>query len=197
MDQGERIELPDADIVLWRRLFDEREAAALLARLLSGLAWSQDVVTVFGTQRAVPRLTAWYGDPGAVYTYSGLRMEPHPWAPVLREVADRIEPLAGVRFNSVLCNRYRSGADTVGWHRDNEPELGPEPVIASVSFGDTRRFLLRHRKRKGLRAELALEDGSLLVMRGPTQRQWHHSVPRTARPVGERVNLTFRVILPL
>lgn len=192
-----RIELPDADIRVFDGVFRiPEETAALLGRLLAEVAWEQDVVTVFGARRPVPRLTAWVGDPGAVYTYSGLRMEPRPWTPLLRGIADRVEPLAGVRFNSVLCNRYRDGADTVGWHRDNEPELGPEPVIASVSFGATRRFLLRHRRDKRLRAELLLEDGTVIVMRGPTQREWHHCVPRTALPVGERVNLTFRVILP-
>jgi alkylated DNA repair dioxygenase AlkB len=122
-------------------------------------------------------------------------MEPLPWTPLLAAIRARAEACAGVRFNSVLCNRYRSGADTVGWHRDNERELGPEPVIASVSFGATRRFLLRHVKGPD-RAEIGLEDGSVLVMRGQTQQRWRHSVPRTAQAVGERVNLTFRLVNP-
>lgn len=141
---------------------------------------------------ACPRLSAWQGD--ATYAYSGLTLHPAPWTPQVEAVRRRIEAAAGDAFNSVLANLYRNGADRLGWHADDEPELGPAPVIASASFGAPRRFLLRP-KRGGASVPIVLEPGSLLVMRGPTQRHWLHSIPPTRRPVGPRINLTFRRIL--
>jgi alkylated DNA repair dioxygenase AlkB len=144
----------------------------------------------------VPRLSAWYGDAGAVYTYSGLRLEPLPWTPVLLEIKQATERLSGTRFNSVLLNLYRDGQDSMGWHSDDEPELGPEPVIASVSLGALRRFVFQHKKRRW-RIALDLEPGSVLLMAGATQHHWRHALPKTRRPVAPRINLTFRTILRL
>ena len=141
------------------------------------------------------RLTAWYGDEGAAYTYSGLKNTPVPWTGPILEVKRAVEPHCGVTFNSVLLNRYRSGQDSVSWHADDEPEFGKDPVIASVSFGETRAFQLKHKKRKELRASVELTHGSLLLMRGGTQENWLHQVPKTRRPVRERLNLTFRVVV--
>ena len=143
----------------------------------------------------VPRLTAWYGDEGTGYIYSGIRNVPLPWTPALIEVKRAIEPLSGVVFNSVLLNRYRTGKDSVSWHADDEPEFGDQPVIASVSFGSTRSFQLKHKKRKELKVSVELTHGSLLIMRGGTQANWLHQIPKTGRPVEERLNLTFRVVV--
>ena len=142
----------------------------------------------------MPRLTAWYGEPGAVYTYSGLRNTPEPWTPELAEIRSDLERATGLAFNSVLLNRYRDGRDSVSWHADDEPELGPEPAIASVSFGAVRSFVLRskvHRKREG---SVMLEHGSLLIMKGRSQALLEHALPKDARVTDERVNLTFRQI---
>jgi alkylated DNA repair dioxygenase AlkB len=190
----ERLELPDGEGVLYRRAFASVESADLFAALQRETPWRQHVITLYGRSIASPRLSAWYGDPGAVYSYSGLRLEPEPWTPTLRIVRERVEALAMARFNSVLLNLYRDGQDSMGWHSDDEPELGRNPVIASVSLGAARRFLLQHKKQR-LRVELLLEDGDVLVLGGATQHHWRHHVPKTRQPVGSRINLTFRTIL--
>jgi alkylated DNA repair dioxygenase AlkB len=190
-----RPEMPDADITLWPAFFAGDERDRLFAELRATTAWRQDSITMYGRPVPIPRLQAWYGDPGRTYTYSGIEMAPEPWTPALRTVKAAIEPVAGVTFNSVLCNRYRDGNDGVAWHSDDEPELGADPVIGSVSFGATRPFRFRHRHDPSLVHEIELGSGSLLVMRGPTQACWKHQIPKTTRVVGERVNLTFRVIV--
>jgi alkylated DNA repair dioxygenase AlkB len=130
-----------------------------------------------------------------VYVYSGIRNEPQPWTAAVAELKADAEAACGARFNSVLLNRYRSGADSMGWHADREPELGPEPVIASVSLGAARTFDLRHNK-TGAVQSFSLKGGSLLVMKGKTQAEWRHRVPKEPRVVGERINLTFRWVTP-
>jgi alkylated DNA repair dioxygenase AlkB len=190
----QQLDLPDADLRYWPALFGAEEAVRLFEAVRAEVAWRQHRVTVFGKQHLTPRLTAWYGDPGAVYTYSSARLEPLAWVPPLDAIRDRVGGALGVRFNSVLCNLYRDGRDKMGWHSDDEPELGPEPLIASVSLGAERRFVMKHRRRAELRFGIGLEDGSLLVMGGPTQRMWAHAVTATARPVGPRINLTFRIV---
>lgn len=160
--------------------------------LRAEIDWRQEEVVIFGRPRLVPRLVAWHGEPGARYTYSGTPHKPLPWTPVLEQVRRRVQELSGRHFNAVLLNLYRDGRDGMGWHSDDEAELGPEPAIASVSLGATRRFCLRHRRRKEMRAELSLPHGSLLLMSGATQRHWVHAVPKTAVRTGERINLTFR-----
>ena len=189
----ERLELPDGEGMLYRRAFAPADSAGLFAVLQRETSWQQQVITLYGRAIASPRLSAWYGDPGAVYSYSGLRLEPASWTPTLRMIRERVEDLAAARFNSVLLNLYRDGQDSMGWHSDDEPELGRNPVIASVSFGAARRFLMQHRKRR-LRVELLLEDGDVLVLGGATQYYWRHHVPKTRQPVGSRINLTFRSI---
>lgn len=188
-------DLPDADLTYFPAFFDPNERARLLDELIETTAWRQDTITMYGKTVPIPRLQAWYGDPGRTYTYSNIELAPERWTPALLEVKVAIEPEAGVTFNSVLCNRYRDGADSVAWHSDDEPELGVDPVIASVSFGARRPFRFRHRLDPALTHEIELEPGSLLVMRGPTQACWHHQIPKTSRPIGERLNLTFRVIV--
>ncbi len=190
-----RLDLPGADVRLWSRAFALDEADALLADLLTGIDWQQEDIVLFGESRRVPRLVAWHGDPGTAYTYSGTAHEPLPWTAALQSIRHRVEALTGHPFNSVLLNRYRDGRDGMGWHADDERELGHEPAIASVSLGATRRFKLRHRRRHDAITTIELAHGDLLLMAGATQHAYVHAVPKTARAVGERINLTFRFVL--
>lgn len=192
---GEVIPLADGSARLWRQAFPADAAGRLFAEIRREIDWRQETITIFGANRLVPRLVAWHGDAAARYAYSGVMHEPEPWTPALSSIRASVRRITGLAFNAVLLNLYRDGRDGMGWHADDEPELGPDPVIASVSLGAARRFCLRHR-RLGLRVDLTLEDGSLLLMSGATQRNWVHAVPKTARPVGERINLTFRRVLP-
>jgi alkylated DNA repair dioxygenase AlkB len=163
----------------------------VLARLIDETPWRQEVITVYGKRHLQPRLTAWYGE--ASYTYSGLTLQPLPMTPLLAALRKAVEAATGQAYNSVLLNHYRDGADGMGMHSDDEPELGPQPAIASLSYGATRRFILRH-KRTGRTVKLDLEDASLLLMAGDLQGNWLHGINKTARPIGPRVNLTFRYI---
>jgi alkylated DNA repair dioxygenase AlkB len=155
-----------------------------------------DTFTMFGRTVRVPRLVAWHGDPGCRYRYSGQTYEPAPWTPGLAQIRARLVARTGIPWNAVLANYYRDGSDSVGWHADDERELGPtkdDVAIASLSLGATRRFVMRHRA-SGERRAFELWDGSLLVMRGRTQAHWRHALPKTAAAVAPRLNLTFRVI---
>ncbi|HZH44638.1 MAG TPA: alpha-ketoglutarate-dependent dioxygenase AlkB [Lysobacter sp.] len=175
---------------------DPAAAAGLFEALRAAVPWEQHRIRLFGREHAAPRLSCWIGDADAVYRYSGSRFLPRPWLPELAALRARLQAELAVPFNSVLANLYRDGKDAMGWHSDDEPELGPAPVIASVSLGAPRRFLLRHRRDPTRRRALLLEPGSLLVMAGASQRDWKHALPRTARPVGARINLTFRNVRP-
>ncbi len=189
-----RIELPDADLDYRPDWLGVAAAARLFATLRDAVPWEVHRIRLFGREHASPRLSCWIGDPAAVYRYSGTRFAPHPWLPELAALRERLRAELGAPFNSVLANLYRDGRDAMGWHSDDEPELGPAPVIASVSLGTPRRFVLKHRRDPALRHALVLEPGSLLVMAGATQRHWKHALPRTAKPVGARINLTFRQV---
>ncbi|TWT21208.1 alpha-ketoglutarate-dependent dioxygenase AlkB [Luteimonas marina] len=190
-------EAPDAaDLMLVRDWLDPGSASALVERLLHELPWQVHRVRLFGREVDSPRLSCWMGDPGAAYRYSGVRHEPHAWAEALLPIRDRLVRETGVAFNSALANLYRDGRDCMGWHSDDEPELGERPMIASLSLGAARRFVLKHRRDPGRKLAFELTNGSLLVMRGDTQEAYRHALPRTAKPVGPRINLTFRRILP-
>jgi alkylated DNA repair dioxygenase AlkB len=169
-------------------------ADALLARLLSETPWRQDAIRLMGRVVALPRLTAWYGDAGAAYRYSGLTLAPLPFTPALADLRLAVEHAVGARFNSVLLNFYRNGADSVSWHSDDEAELGPDPVIASISLGAVRRFDLRRKDRYDTRAAFDLGHGSLLVMGRGCQTGWHHRIAKARRITVPRINLTFRLI---
>ncbi|TGG94945.1 alpha-ketoglutarate-dependent dioxygenase AlkB [Natronospirillum operosum] len=172
------------------------EADNLLAHCLTALPWQQEDILLFGRTVAQPRLQVWMGEPDAVYRYSGTDFVPVPWDAQIRALCTRLARDCGTRFNSVLCNLYQHGQHSMGWHADDEPELGPEPVIASLSLGHARRFVLRPRaKGNPDRHEWSLGHGDLLVMRGQTQQHWLHGIPKTRRAVGPRVNLTFRRLL--
>jgi alkylated DNA repair dioxygenase AlkB len=170
------------------------EADRLLARLRSELLWEQREIELFGRRILQPRLIAWGGE--LPYRYSGQSLEPRALPPFLTELMEQIGRASGTRFNHVLANRYRDGNDSMGLHSDNEPELETDPVVASLSLGDARRFVLRPKKKSsGTPRELSLVHGALLVMGGACQRRYRHGVPRTQRPVGERISLTFRFLL--
>ena len=193
---GTALDLPDGEARYWPAAFEAAEAARLMAELRQGIDWRDEEILLFGRRVPVPRRVAWHGDPGASYTYSGTPHLPEPWTPALACIRDRVREITGARFNAVLLNLYRDGRDGMGWHADDEPELGPNPVIASVSLGAMRRFSLRHRRRRDLRIDLPLAHGSLLLMSGTTQHHWVHALPKTAASAGERINLTFRWIVP-
>jgi alkylated DNA repair dioxygenase AlkB len=188
--------VPDATLNLEKDWLPPAEADALFAALMATVPWETHRIRMFGREVDSPRLSCWIGDPGASYVYSRTRFEPRPWPAALQALRPRIDAAAGVAMNSVLANLYRDGRDAMGWHSDDEPELGAQPVIASLSLGGTRRFALRHRSDPAQRLALALPHGSLLLMSGETQANWRHALPRTARPVAARINLTFRRILP-
>jgi alkylated DNA repair dioxygenase AlkB len=189
------VSMIDGDARFAANFLTRAESDACFSDLLDLVEWEQHLIRIRGREIASPRLSAWYGDPGAHYRYSGLSLAPRPWVPLIVGLKTRIEAVCDAVFNSVLLNLYRDGADSMGWHSDDEPELGERPVIASLSLGGVRRFRLRHRLRKDLEpVVIELESGSLLIMRGDTQRFWKHQVPKTRRAVEPRINLTFRRI---
>jgi len=190
----ESLPLADAELAFDAHWLPQGDAEALLRGLREAIPWEVHRIRLFGREHSSPRLSCWIGDPGTGYRYSGSHFEPRPWPPGLLSLRERLSRELGIAFNSVLANLYRDGGDCMGWHSDDEAELGPAPVIASVSLGAPRRFVLKHRSQPQHRLELVLPHGSLLVMSGTTQRNYRHALPRTARPVGERINLTFRRI---
>ena len=187
-------DLLDADVTYFAHFFTNDDSNRLLSAVMKATPWRQETIKMYGTETPVPRLSTWHGDPGMSYTYSNIAMTPETWNEPLLEIKTAIEKETLTTFNSVLVNLYRDGADSVGWHSDDERELGAEPVIASVSFGALRKFQMRHKIDATNTYVLEPAHGSLLVMRGITQQCWKHRVPKTSRKVGQRVNLTFRTI---
>lgn len=193
-DADERLPLVDGELLLWRRVDLGRNEDELMHRLIADCDWRQERITVYGKPYLQPRLSAWYGD--CAYRYSGIRLEPEPLSPLLTDLKRRVEDLTASEFNSVLLNYYRDHNDSMGMHADDERELGPQPVIASLSLGATRQFRLKHRHdRERPTINLPLPSGSLLLMRGETQRYWKHGIARQRAACGARLNLTFRKIV--
>ena len=186
--------LPDADIEYYPNFFDITRADDFFELLKNEIPWQQDNITVFGKTHPQPRLTSLFGNEGKEYKYSNIVMKPNPWNPVLLLLKNEIEAVCNESFSTVLLNLYRDGKDSNGWHADNEKELGTNPVIASVSFGTERSFHLQHNSLKEQKLKINLEHGSLLIMKGSTQHFWKHQIPKTAKPIGSRINLTFRII---
>lgn len=191
----ERTVVPDGELAYDPDFLTIQAADRLLTRLTAQIQWEQHVIRVRGREVACPRLSAWYGNKVAHYSYSGLTLEPRPWPSALATLRRRVEAATGTRFNAVLANLYRDGRDGMGWHSDDEPELGRNPVIASVSLGAPRRFRLRHVGPPRLTLAFDLTHGSLLVMAGELQHYWRHAVPKTTRAVAPRLNLTFRRVM--
>lgn len=188
------IQLPQAELTYLPQWIDTGTADDWLQALIAETPWTQPHVRLYGRSFAVPRLVAWYGDAQASYRYSGLTHQPLPWTSLLAEVRRRVEQQVGESLNGVLLNLYRDGQDAMGWHSDDEPELGPEPLVVSLNLGATRRFDLRRKDSARIEHSLELEHGSLLVMSGPTQHHWQHQIARTRKVLTPRLNLTFRQI---
>jgi len=188
------LDLPDADTIYYPKFFDKEQSDLIYTELLQDSAWQQDNITIFGKIHPQPRLTALYGNEGKPYSYSNITMQPHPWNSLLQKIKYYIEETTGYQFTTVLLNQYRDGKDSNGWHADNEKELGVNPIIASLSFGSERVFQLKHNTINEAKKSIVLEHGSLLLMKGSTQHFWKHQIPKTAKPIGTRINLTFRSI---
>ena len=195
--EGDRYDLPDGQLFYWSAAFDKAQADRWLKTLTASIDWRQEYVRLPGKRVPMPRLSAWYGDPGCSYRYSGHTYQPSPWTETLQDIRLRVEAISDAVFNSVLLNLYRDGSDSMSWHSDAEPELGRDPLIASVSLGGVRRFKLRHKRLEEAGLDLDLAHGSLLVMAGSLQHHWRHALPKTRRPVAARINLTFRLIKPV
>ncbi len=186
---------PDAELIYFPQFLPQTLADDLLNFWIHSIAWQALPIRIFGKEYMQPRLTAWYADAGVNYTYSGIRLQPESWTPELQNVKLEIEKVSGCIFNSVLLNYYRNGNDSMGWHADDEPELGKNPIIGSLTLGATRSFHLKHRSRKDVQPlKIHMAHGSLLIMAGTTQHHWLHQVPKCAKPVQGRINLTFRNI---
>jgi len=185
-----------ADLLFYPDWLTPKAADSLMKSLRENIPWECHRIKIFGREVDSPRLSCWMGDPGASYVYSQTRFEPHPWLPELQNLRERLQSEFECKFNSVLANLYRNSQDSMGWHSDDEPELGRQPVIASISLGATRRFSFKAKTEKAKAVHLELPHGSLLLMRGDTQKNYRHALAKTAKPVGERINLTYRCIAP-
>lgn len=191
----ERIPLEDAEVYYLRELPLAQTAQAVMGQLIDEIPWRAENIVVWGKIFPQPRLIAWYGDNGTSYTYSGIPHDPLPWTDTLIDIKNRVEQIAGTDFNSVLLNYYRNHRDSMGLHSDDEPELGGRPIIASLSLGEERTFILKHKTRRDLKSvRLKLASSSLLLMKGDTQHCWKHGIEKEKRLCGPRVNLTFRRI---
>ncbi|MCT1531523.1 alpha-ketoglutarate-dependent dioxygenase AlkB [Sphingobacterium daejeonense] len=192
-NQYEPVKIKNGEYIYIENFFNRGDADNYLNDFISNIVWEQQSMNMYGKLIPFPRLTTWYGDIDKPYTFSGITLQPHPWNDSLLKIKNKIEPLSGVSFNSVLLNRYRNGNDSISWHTDAEKELGRNPVIASVNFGEERVFQLKHLE-TGERIDIPLKHGSLLIMMGELQHYWKHQVPKSKKPMKERINLTFRVI---
>ena len=189
----------DLDVQIFNNFYNSEDAKIFFETFHQQAEWNQEILPMFGGT-PVPRLTAWYGEPGKSYNYSGIHNDPIHWSnlPKLERMRDTLNKLCSSNFNSVLLNLYRDGNDSVDWHSDNEPELGPEPVIASVSLGAKRKFEFRSKYDSSLKKTFELFSGDVIIMSNETQQHWEHRIPKTAESLREktqpRINLTFRTI---
>ena len=189
------LNLPDAEFIYYPNFFSKEKADLFLETLSKEIAWKQEDITIFGKKIAQPRLTALYGNEGKSYGYSNIVMQPHPFNSALTFIKEEIETITNEHFTTALLNLYRNERDSNGWHSDNEKELGRDPVIASVSFGEARMFQIKHNTKKEFKQSLLLEHGSLLVMKNGAQVHYKHQIPKATQPKNPRINLTFRKIL--
>lgn len=192
-DEKELFQVENGQYIFIPNFFSIEESNYLFSRLDSTISWKQEKMNMYGKEVLFPRLTAWYGDSDRPYSFSGITLTPLPWTEELIQIKKKIETKTSAIFNSVLLNKYRDGSDSISWHTDDEKELGKNPIIASVTFGGTRNFQLRHRD-TGEKINLELSHGSLLIMQGELQHFWQHQIPKTKKQVDPRINLTFRVI---
>lgn len=188
------LNLDDANVVYYPNFFNHSSSIHYFNTLLNNIPWTQDDITIFGKTYPQPRLTGFFANNKKTYKYSNIVMTPLPYTKNLIKIKTAIEEYLGLEFTSCLANLYRNGQDSNGWHSDNEKELGTDPIIASVSFGAERIFQLKHKYKKDKKTKLILHSGSLLVMKDKTQQNWQHQIPKTKKTVGQRINLTFRII---
>lgn len=193
-DRPENLLPYQGQVYFYSDFLSENENKEFYSALLNEVPWKQEPIKIFGKELMQPRLTAWYADERKSYTYSGITMQAFSWTSNLLKIKEKVEQVSGLRFNSALINYYRNGNDSMGWHRDNEKELGKNPVIASVSIGVTRTFKLRNYKNKKDQISLELTGGSLLAMLGETNHHWEHAIPKTTKVNSGRINITFRFI---
>ena len=193
-NESQSLPLADAKVQYLANWLDNKTANSLFDLFLEELDWREGTINIFGKTVKIPRLQAWYGDPGTDYAYSGVNMRPLPWHRELHLLKTQCERQCETQFNSVLANLYRHGQDSMGMHSDDEPELGSEPIIASVSLGELRNFDFKH-KVSGAKFRLPLEHGSLLIMSGETQKFWQHGIAKTKQLLQPRLNFTFRRVL--
>ncbi len=191
----------DGQVIFRPNLYTEAQSEHFFNYLVNNIKWQQDKIVMYGKEHNLPRLTSWYGLTDRPYTYSGISMTPNQIMDeemVMLLMAVQLEYMQlfnqHIQFNSVLLNYYRDGQDSVSWHADDEDELGQNPIIASLTFGATRKFKFRHKKDHSIKSEVDLTSGSLVIMAGETQHYWEHSVPKTSKVIGPRINLTFRNI---
>ena len=190
-----KFNLSDSAIELHEHFFDAQESGSIMQALISEIDWKQYQIKIFGKTLDQPRLTAYYGEDHPYYAYSNIKLQPIPFTPILVSIKNKIVALTLEKFNGVLLNYYRNGDDSMGWHADDEKELGTNPVIASLSFGASRNFQLQHSLDKSIsKATIVLNDASLLIMKGVTQHFWKHQIPKQKNK-GPRINLTFRKII--
>ena len=194
MERPIQLKLPESDIHYYPEVYPAQEAERIYSVLMEETPWRAEKIKVFGKTYDQPRLTAWYGEEGKIYSYSNIVMDPIPFTALLLQIKTKIEKLSSEDFNSCLLNLYRDGQDSNGWHADDEKELGRNPAIASLSFGQPRMFRLRHKLDKSIKHKIELAPGSLLLMQGETQHYWQHQLPKTKRKIDPRINLTFRFI---
>ncbi len=192
---NEGFHFPENLLEYHSRFLARADCSELLAQLVQEVPWKQPAIQMYGKTLLTPRLTAWYGDSGKSYQFSGTKFNPIPWTKELFLLKEKIKAATGISFNSVLLNYYRNGNDSVAWHSDNERELGKDPHIASLSIGQSRRFEFRHARDHSRKYGLTLENGSLLIMKGDLQHHWEHRIPKSKKETAARINLTFRSII--
>lgn len=188
------LDLPDATFIYYPNFLKKEKADLYFDKLLQETPWQQDDITIFGKKIAQPRLTALYGNLRKTYSYSGITMEPLTWNPTISQLKEELETFINHSFTTVLLNLYRNEKDSNGWHADNEKELGKDPIIASISLGETRKFQIKHTTNKNIKCDILLEHGSLLLMKEGSQLHYKHQLPKSSQPKNERINLTFRTI---
>ncbi len=185
-------QFPNAQIEFYKEFYDEEKSNRLFQILMQQTNWKSYTIKIFGKEYDQPRLTAFYDNSGKGYKYSNIELESAEMSGILLEIKDDILKNTGYHFNSVLLNLYRNGRDSNGWHSDDEAELGVNPIIASLSLGESRYFHFKHNKIKSESHKIILPTGSLLVMAGEMQQHWKHQISKTTRAIGKRINLTFR-----
>lgn len=190
-----QLKMPDAEVYYYPNFYNNVSAVSYFNELMQTINWQQDVIKIFGKEIPIPRLQAFYGDEGLIYKYSNISLKATKWNDLLLKIKTDIKIETNIKLNCVLLNLYRTGNDSNGWHADDEPSLGKNPAIASVSFGGSRYFNFKHKKIKNLKTKIELQNGSLLIMKGKTQHFWCHQIAKTKKQVEPRINLTFRFVI--